>query len=135
MCQKRPFLRLEIRVMSVFRNYEQKVLNLLVSAVFSPQELNCIIQDSELVDLEHTGSGYFLEVSHPSFPKERIVCHKPTVIGEADGITCGFVVFIENNNLTIECHDWGESDIAGDFRDKDVQVKAVTIEEGNFVDL
>jgi hypothetical protein len=122
--------------MSAFRDYEKKVLNLLVSDVFSPQELNSIIQDSDLVGLdEHGGSGYYLEVSHPSLPKARIVCHKPTVIGEADGITCGFVVFIENKTLTIECHDWGESNIDDDFRDKDVQVKAVTIEEGKFVDL
>jgi hypothetical protein len=92
--------------MEILKNYEQKVLDLLVSGVFSSDELNRIIRESKLVSYEYTGSGYFLEISHPSLPNKRIVCDKPIVIGKADGITCGFIVFIENNQLTIECHSW-----------------------------
>lgn len=121
--------------MEILKNYEKKVLNLLASDVFSSDEINSIIRDCQLVGYEYTGSGYFLEISHSLLPNNRIVCDRPIVVGEADGITCGFIVFIENNRLTIECHSWGELNVTKDFRDKDVQAKAVAIEEGEFVDL
>jgi hypothetical protein len=40
-------------------------------------------------------------------------------------VTCGFIIFIENGRLTIECHPWGDPDVPEDFRDKDVQVAAI----------
>ena len=98
-------------------------------------ELNNIIRESQLVSYEYTGSGYYLEISHSLLPNKRIVCDTPIVIGEAESIICGFIVFIENKQLIIECHSWGELDVTEDFRDKDVQVKATIIEEGKFVDL
>ncbi len=119
--------------MDVFKGYEKKVLTLLASRILSPNHLNDIERDAELVDYEYTGSGYFLEVRHSSLPQERIVCDKPIVIGETDGITCGFIIFIEKGKLTIECHSWGEINVPENFRDKNVQVKAVTIEDGSFV--
>jgi hypothetical protein len=119
--------------MEILKDYEKKVLSLLVSDVIPSDKLNDIVRDSELVGYEYTGCGYFLDVSHPFLSKNRIVCDRPIVIGEADGITCGFIVFIENNQLTIECHSWGETDVTEDFRDKGVRVKAVSIEEGKFI--
>jgi len=121
--------------MEILKDYEKKVLGLLVSDVLSAEQLNSIVRDSELVGYEYTGSGYFLKIRHWLLPKERIVCSEPTVIGEANNIICGFVVFIENSELVIECHSWGELEVTEDFRNKDVQVKPVTIEEGRFVDL
>ncbi len=109
--------------MKVLKNYERKVLSLLVSNVLPPDQLNEVLQNAEFVDYEYTGSGYYLEIHHAFLPKERIVCSEPTVMGEADGIVCGFVVFIDNSKLTIECHSWGEINVPEGFRDKDVQVR------------
>ncbi len=61
-----------------------------------------------LIGYEYTGSGYFLAISHPNLPDKRIVCDEPIVMGEADNITCGFIIFIENRELVIECHSWGK---------------------------
>jgi hypothetical protein len=72
--------------MEILKNHEKKVLNLLVSNVFSSDELNSIIRDCQLVVYEYTRSGYFLGITHSLLPNNRIVCDRPIVIGEADGI-------------------------------------------------
>ncbi len=121
--------------MELFKKFEKKVLNLLASNVLSSDQINDVIYNGELVSYEYTGSGYYLDIRHSNLPKERIVCDKPIVIGEADGIICGFIVFIEDTQLTIECHTWGEINVFEEFRGKDVQVKATVLEKGEFVDL
>lgn len=121
--------------MEILKDYEKKVLGLLVLNVLSPDQLNRIVHEGKLVGYEYTGCGYFLTITHELLPKERIVCDEPTLIGEVNGITCGFVIFIENGELTLECHSWGELDVTENFRNEDVQVKPVTIEDGKFVSL
>jgi hypothetical protein len=54
-----------------------------------------------------------------------MMCDRPLVMGKADGIVCGFVIFIEDGRLTIECHSWGELEVPEDYRDRDVQVAAI----------
>ncbi|MBC7923489.1 MAG: hypothetical protein H7Z75_20620 [Ferruginibacter sp.] len=110
--------------MSILREYEKKVLYLLKSDVLLPQQIEVIVSAGEFIGYEYTGSGYFLSIRHSSLIRERMVCHKPIVIGSADGISCGFIIFIENGELTIECHSWGDVDIPEGFRDRDVQVTA-----------
>jgi hypothetical protein len=108
----------------MFKEYETKVLRLLASGVLLPRQLDVLVREGEFAGYEYTGSGYFLSIRHPSLPRERVVCHEPIVTGCADGISCGFVIFIENGELTIECHSWGDADIPEGFRDRDVQVAA-----------
>ncbi len=112
--------------MSVLREYEKKVVHLLASRVLSSQQLDAVIQEGKLVEYEYTGCGYFLTIKHPSLPAERVVCHTPTLTGSAGGINSGFVIFIEDGELTIECHSWGDVDVPEWFRDRDVQI-AVTL--------
>jgi hypothetical protein len=110
--------------MSILKEYEIQVLYLLASGVLSRRQLEALISAGEIIGYEYTGSGYFLSIRHASLPGERVVCHKPIVTGSADGVTCGFVIFIEDGQLTIECHTWGEVNIPEGFRDKDVRVAA-----------
>jgi hypothetical protein len=119
--------------MESLNNYEKRVVSLLTAKFLSPDALKLIVSDAEVVDYEYTGSGYFLTVHHKYLPKERIVCSEPTVIGETDDITAGFLIFIENNELTIECHSWNEVDIPVDFRDKNVRINPVEIKDGKFI--
>jgi hypothetical protein len=53
-------------------------------------------------------------------------------MGEANGVRCGFVVFIENHALTLECHTWGEIDVPPDFRDQNV---VLTLPGMHYIDL
>jgi hypothetical protein len=45
-------------------------------------------------------------------------------MGKADQLECGFVVFLENGELLLECHGWG-SDLPDDLRTRDVRVVEV----------
>ena len=107
--------------MGVLKGYERKVLYTLASCALSRRQLEAVAEGGELVSYEHTGCGYFLTIRHESLPEERVVCDRPVLSGSAGGVNCGFVVFIENGELTIECHPWGES-VPEDFRDREVQV-------------
>ena len=111
--------------MSVFKTYETKVIYLLAARALSPRQLEALVSEGGFVGYEYTGSGYFLSVRHASLPGERIVCDRPLLMGKADGIDCGFVIFIEDGRLTIECHSWGEIEVPEDYRERDVQVAAI----------
>lgn len=108
--------------METLKNYEIEVIRLLVSNVLSVEQLDKVIHGAKPVSYDYTGCGYFLTLSHHLLPKQRIVCSEPLIIGKAGEINSGFVVFIENNELTLECHDFGGPTIPKDFREKDVQV-------------
>jgi hypothetical protein len=108
--------------MSVLRDFEVRVLRLLVSGLLSAEQLAALISEGELERYDYSGVGYFLTLRHQSLPVEGIACHVPVVSGSADGVTCGFIAFIEGGRLTIECHTWEEAGIPEDFRDRDVQV-------------
>lgn len=110
--------------MSVFREYERKVLHLLAAGALSPGQLEALVEEGEFVGYDYTGSGYFLTVRHASLPGERVVCDRPLLTGRADGVTCGFVIFIEGGELTLECHTWGAVEVPEGFRERDVQVAA-----------
>lgn len=121
--------------MEIFRPYEKSVLKLLLKTVFAENEITRILQESEFVGYEYTGSGYFLACRHDDLPSERQVCDEPIVIGEVDGITCGFVIFLQDKELALESHPWADKEVPEDFRDKDVKVSAVRIESGKFAPL
>jgi hypothetical protein len=108
--------------MTVLRDYEQQVVRLLTPGVLSPQEIDSVIREGELVEYDYTGCGYFLTIRHPALPVKRVVCDEPKLAGTVDGIDSGFVIFIQNGQLTLECHSWGDIDVPEWFRDRDVQV-------------
>jgi hypothetical protein len=110
--------------MGMFKEYERKVLCLLVSGVLSPEQIEAVASEGEFVSYDYTGSGYFLTARHGDLPAERVVCNEPLVTGRADGVACGFVIFIEHGQLTIECHPWGDAGIPEGFRESDVQITA-----------
>ncbi|HEV7890832.1 MAG TPA: hypothetical protein VGP08_09345 [Pyrinomonadaceae bacterium] len=116
--------------MSVLKDYEREVLYTLASDVLSPRQLSAVADEGELVGYDYTGRGYFLTVRHESLPRERIVCNSPMLSGSAGGVNCGFVIFIEDGELTIECHPWDE-DVPEDFRDREVRVTAARVEEAD----
>ncbi len=109
-------------IKEIFKDFELKVLQTLVANKLPTEAFNEIIQNAEFVSYEYTGCGYFLTVQHFNLPVERQVCSEPIVIGEVDNIQCGFIVFLENREMTIECHSWGEIDVPENFRDKHVEI-------------
>lgn len=108
--------------MGEFRIFERLVLHLLVAPRLGTETVEAIERDAELVSYEYSGVGYFLTVKHPSLPRERIVCDKPNIVGRSGNIQSGFVVFIENGELMLECHTWVEIDVPANFRDQTILV-------------
>ena len=106
-------------------DYEETFVRWLVTGVLSSQQVDAVIREGEFVKYDYTGCGYFLTVRHPFLPVARVVCDTPKLSGSADGIVAGFVIFIENCELTIECHSWGDVDVPEWFRSRDVQVAAI----------
>jgi len=86
------------------------------------KQIDSLLDSAKVVSCEHTDAGYFLTVRHPALPDERVVCGRPLVIGRADGIECGFVVFLEGGTLTLECHSWGDSSVPEYFRERQVEI-------------
>jgi len=107
--------------MTLFKDFELEVVKVLTSEVLSQDLRARLIAEAQLVGLTYTGAGYFLTVQHSELPLGRTVCNGPLIIGEADGIECGFIIFLENRELTLECHGWGNS-IPDVYRELDVSI-------------
>jgi len=101
-----------------------QVIELLARRVLSKSLLSKIYREAKYVSLEFTGCGYFFTVSHPDLPARRIVCHEPEVWGIADGVKSGFIIFIENGELTIECYDAEDKNVLLGYRDQDVIISS-----------
>jgi hypothetical protein len=108
--------------MGLFREFEKEVLRILVAPVLGIDAVETIERDATLVSLEHSGCGYFLTVTHRSVPTTRVVCDNPIVSGHFQNSRCGFVVFMGNEELMLECYSFGNESIPTDFRDSDVVV-------------
>ena len=62
--------------------------------------------DNEVV--EFSGAGYFLTIKYSRVPKDRIVLDRPDIRGKLGGIDVGYVAFVENSELTLECYSYGQ---------------------------
>jgi hypothetical protein len=110
--------------MSHLRAFEIEVLRLLVEPTLGGELVRAVVEAGRIESYEHTGVGYFLVVSHPMLPEDRLVCHKPLVMGHLGVMECGFVAFIEGRKLMLECHSWGQSDVPIDIRERTVETSA-----------
>lgn len=106
----------------MLKSFEIEVLRELVSAKLGTDLVESVIRKSIQSNYEHTGCGYFLTLSHPELPANRVTCHLPIVEARTDRFSCGFVVFVEHGELTLECHSWDGGNVPGNFRDMNVRV-------------
>ncbi|WMW80403.1 hypothetical protein RF679_17410 [Undibacterium cyanobacteriorum] len=72
-----------------------------------------------LFEVEYSGAGYFLSFRHPALPKKRVVLNSPNISGRLGEIEVGFIGFIENSEITLECFAYegsiSQSDRNGEF--------------------
>ncbi|HEY9877323.1 MAG TPA: hypothetical protein V6D29_02650 [Leptolyngbyaceae cyanobacterium] len=111
--------------MGLLKKFEIYVLRLLMPTVLSAEQIDAVISEGEFVSYDYSGSGYFLTIKHPSLPTDRTVCSKPTVMGQAGEIVCGFILFMENHELTLECHSWETASVPEGFREGQVDITVV----------
>ena len=108
--------------MKPFRDFEREVVKILLASHVPIDEVEALLDSATWLSYDYTGSGYYLTVRHPSLPSARVVCDMPLITGTSGTIVCGFVVFLENGELTLECHTWGSEDVPEDFRERQVEV-------------
>lgn len=72
--------------------------------------------DNEVV--EFSGSGYFLTIKDSMLPKHRIVLNRPDIRGKLGGIDVGYVAFVENSELMLECYSY-DQEILPKHRDQE----------------
>ena len=105
-------------------DFEIAVVERLTKDVLAPGMLHAAIQDGEFVEYDYNGYGYYLTFRHPHIPSERIVCNTPILVAEANGIEASFVVFLEANELTLECFPvGGDPPIPREFRSQSVTLR------------
>ena len=118
--------------MTAFRPFEEKAIRLMAASVLPESLLAAVLSASAADRYEYTGSGYFLTVKHPKLPSERRSLSEPPVAGVAGDIQAGFVVYLGDGELTLECHTWGAVNVPEQFRDMAVEVHTPP---ANYVDL
>ena len=107
-----------------FRSFEEEALRLLAVPILGAKTVEAIIAEAKLVRYEYSGAGYFVTVRHPVLPTARTVISKPIVIGTAGNIEGGYIVFVENRELMLECYSAGGVEVPENFRDLHVHVAA-----------
>ena len=110
--------------MSVFRGFERKVVAILISPHMDAGQVSELLDSAIMVSYEYTVVGYFLTVKHPMLPTKRIVCCGQKVLDTSADVHCGFVLFLENHELMIDCHSFSDAGIPKDFRDQQVKIEA-----------
>jgi hypothetical protein len=108
--------------LSVLKSFEKSVINLLTADVLAAWQVDEVCSNGKLVGLDFTGHGYFLTLSSSDLPIERLVLDSPSVNGKVGELLTGFVVFVENNELTLECFAYGEDIVPDNYRDLGVTV-------------
>lgn len=118
-----PFNKAQAQ-MSAFKDFERKAVRMLAGSCMPDNQLDSLLDSADLVSYEYTGVGYFLTVRHSAVPftSKTVVWDRPVVIGRGGGIECGFLVFLENGTLTLECHSWGDDAFPEKFREQEVEV-------------
>lgn len=107
--------------MSIFKDFELEVVDILTSNVLSQELRSKLDSEAVLVDLSFSGCGYFLTVKHDELPSERVVC-SGTPVSEVDGILVDFVIFIEDQELMLECYSFGDDDFPEYYRELGISV-------------
>lgn len=108
--------------MKPFHLFEEEILRLLTTPVLGATSVEIIVFSAELVNYEYSGVGYFVTVKHSVLPAAQIVISKPIVIGTVGKVQGGYLVFIKNGELMLECYSASPIEVPANFRDLRVHV-------------
>ncbi len=99
--------------------------------VLTELQLDLLRRAEKLDNYDYTGCGYFLTIKDVRLPSERLVLSNPPVVGSAGDVQAGFLVFLGEHELVLECHTWGSVDVPADFRQLDVVISTPPVNFGN----
>jgi hypothetical protein len=105
------------------RPHEVEVIRMLAGKHLPAAVLDGVIATPSFVGVETTQRGYFLTLGHPALPAVRAVFHEPRVVGQVGDVQCGFVLFLQDGQITLECHSSGDAPLPRDYRWCDIAVR------------
>jgi hypothetical protein len=105
------------------KNFEIQVIEILAAGFLSNDAIVVLTSPSTSANYEYTGCGYFLTIRDSALPAEKRTLSIPTLIGSLGDVVCGFVVYVDEHELTLEVHDWGTLHVTKDYRDGDVIIR------------
>jgi hypothetical protein len=77
----------------------------------------CGLLETSKPYIEFSGAGYFLSIKDESLPSERTVLDNPKIDGKLGEFDVGFLAFIEDSELTLECYSY-ENEIVNKHREQ-----------------
>lgn len=105
----------------MLKEFEKEAIRILAYGKLPDRVIQEITGTDQAV-VRHTGAGYFLSVRSRLLPVERMVLNEPVLKAVSGELTAGLIVFIENSELTLECHGWGDDEMPKSFRESGVVV-------------
>ena len=109
--------------MSVLRDFERQVLRLLVGEALHSDTIDLVCTGNLPTSFEFTGVGYYLTMSDSSLPSDREVLSHPLLVGTHDGVDCGFVIFLGDQELVLECHSWAGDEVPRNIRELPLEIR------------
>ena len=101
----------------MFRNFEKDVIRALVGDALERDVLERVLSSKE-IDEDWSGAGYFLTVADSGLSMKRLVFDSPNIVGTGAGVDVGFVVFVMNAELTLECFGYAD-EFPNNFRENE----------------
>lgn len=102
--------------------FEKQVLQIMLQGRLDREGIKRFIDTATVSNYEHTGAGYYLEIKSHTINLKKETIHQPLVSGSCENIVIGFVLFTDNDTVTLECHGWGEANLTKDVRAKKVDI-------------
>jgi hypothetical protein len=112
-----------VTVVDKLKTFELEAIRALASHWLTADALEALKNPSAPIHYRYSGSGYFVTIRDPRLPTKRLTFSVPALVGKADDIVSGFIVFVGDGELTLECHSWGYINVPSDFRERDVIIR------------
>ena len=98
--------------------FECGIIRTLCDTELGSSLIDSVFRFSDSVSLEHSGVGYFLTLSHANLPMQRGVFNRPHIRGRLGVYRVGYLVFVGNRELMLECFSY-EDALPEDARNND----------------
>jgi len=109
------------------KEFERKIIQELLES--SPDIQYSLKDEYHEESVDYSGNGYFLSIKDDLLPLERVILSEPNIEGIIDEVSVGYIAFIENHELMLECYVNGEEFInrrqrnGGFVREKDIKLQ------------
>lgn len=102
--------------------YEVEVLQLMLQSKLGADVWNGFLENCRIVTFGFTGNGYFLTIKQRDCLFEKETIHNPVVIGKTANFDVGFLLFLEEDEIILECHGWSETSPPENIRDLNIEI-------------